>query len=166
MTGRLLRYLATAAACVVTLASANVSMAETLANTHSSSDATTAAAPVPAGPALADPGNLTSFRDKVGQTFTFTVTGSASGSIYGEGIYTDDSTLATAAVHAGILKVGETKDIHVAILPGQQTYKGMLFDFGISLVGLWRVAGELQIPRSRHVGSRLRLRRSRQSEGF
>src|SRR6202042_2601589 len=58
----------------------------------------------------------------------------ASGSIYGEGIYTDDSTLATAAVHAGILKVGETKDIHVAILPGQQTYNGA-FDFGISSSG-------------------------------
>jgi hypothetical protein len=138
MTGRLLRYLATAAACLVTLASANVSLAEDLANSHGASDAATATA-MPAGPALADPGNLTTYRDKVGQAFTFTVTGATGGSVYGEGIYTDDSALATAAVHAGILKLGETRDIHVAVLPGQSSYKGA-FDFGVmsSSYGAWQ----------------------------
>lgn len=80
--------------------------------------------PPPTPDVLPDPGNLVGYRDRVGQTFAFRVTGSASGSVWGTGIYTDDSTLARAAVHAGLLQVGQTGVVRVTILPGQQSYQG------------------------------------------
>jgi len=79
----------------------------------------------PAMPTVAqDPGNLTGYRQQVGQTLTFMVTGAASGSVWGSGIYTDDSSLAAAAVHAGVLQVGQTAAVDVTILPGQASYQG------------------------------------------
>lgn len=71
-----------------------------------------------------DPGNLTSYRNQTGATLSFTVTGATNGSVWGTGVYTDDSSLATAAVHAGVLRPGETGTVQVTILPGQQSYPG------------------------------------------
>lgn len=70
----------------------------------------------PDKPALPNPGNLTAYNSKIGETFTFTVTGQASGSIWGTGTYTTDSSLATAAVHSGVLKDGETGNVRVSII--------------------------------------------------
>jgi len=75
-------------------------------------------------PPAANPGNLTSFRGRSGTSLFFAVTGVISGHVWGDGIYTDDSDLATAAVHAGILKVGETGLVRVTIKPGQDSYAG------------------------------------------
>jgi|GEM_PF-5645094 len=50
---------------------------------------------------LADPGSLGAYAQQVGKTFYFEVVGSTFGSIWGDGIYTSDSALAKAAVHAG-----------------------------------------------------------------
>lgn len=72
----------------------------------------------------ADPGTLTEFRDLVGQTLAFRVTGDTSGTVWGSGVYTDDSSLATAAVHAGILQPGQTGVVRVKILPGRDSYEG------------------------------------------
>jgi len=72
----------------------------------------------------ADPGNLVEYRDKVGQTFHFDVTGSVNGMVWGSGIYTDDSALATAAVHAGLVRAGERGIVRLTILPGQDSYSG------------------------------------------
>jgi hypothetical protein len=69
-----------------------------------------------------DPGNLTNFAQQTGKSFHFTVTGNTSGSIYGTDLYTTDSTLATAAVHAGLLRNGETAVIKVTIEPGAASY--------------------------------------------
>ncbi|PTW97677.1 LCCL domain-containing protein [Pararhodobacter aggregans] len=80
--------------------------------------------PAAAPAAMADPGNLTSYRDRVGQTLTFLLTGSTSGSVWGSGPYTDDSSLATAAVHAGVLQPGQSGPVEVTILPGEQSYSG------------------------------------------
>jgi hypothetical protein len=66
---------------------------------------------------LPDPGNLTGLAQQVGKTLWFRVTGAVSGSVYGTDIYTSDSTLAVAAVHAGALKAGETGLVKVTILP-------------------------------------------------
>jgi beta-lactamase regulating signal transducer with metallopeptidase domain/ElaB/YqjD/DUF883 family membrane-anchored ribosome-binding protein len=73
-----------------------------------------------------DPGTLASFRDRVGQQLVFRVTGATDGTIWGgaDGVYTDDSPLATAAVHAGVLKAGETGVVHVTIVPGRDSYEG------------------------------------------
>ena len=74
----------------------------------------------------ADPGSLTEYRNKNGQTFKFRVTGTDTGSIWGgaNGIYTDDSQLGKAAVHAGILKIGESGVVNITIIPGQPAYTG------------------------------------------
>lgn len=74
------------------------------------------------GRVLPDPGNLEGFRDQVGQTLSFDVTGTTDGTIYGDGVYTDDSVLATAAVHAGLLVPGQQGVVAVTIMPGQSHY--------------------------------------------
>ena len=50
---------------------------------------------------LPDPGTLTTYRGQNGKTFLFEVTGTTDRSIAGTDIYTDDSALSMAAVHAG-----------------------------------------------------------------
>ena len=72
---------------------------------------------------LPDPGNgLQQYRGSIGRVLLFRVTGTASGSLWGTDIYTDDSVLAKAAVHAGVLEVGEEGIVVVTILPGQGGY--------------------------------------------
>jgi hypothetical protein len=67
---------------------------------------------------------LEKYRDQVGKTLVFVVTGRNDGRIWGTDVYTDDSSLGTAAVHAGVLRVGERKQVRVTILPGQTSYQG------------------------------------------
>jgi hypothetical protein len=68
--------------------------------------------------ALPDPGSMTGYQNPqhVGKTLTFRVTGAASGSLWGTDVYTLDSNLAAAAVHAGVLRVGQTGNVRVTIL--------------------------------------------------
>ena len=73
-------------------------------------------------PVQADPGTLMEYREKTGQSFLFQVTGSTDGVVFGDKIYTDDSALATAAVHAGVLGNGLKGVVKVTIVPGQQSY--------------------------------------------
>jgi hypothetical protein len=60
----------------------------------------------------------------VGRTYTFRVTGSADGSVWGTDTYTADSALAAAAVHAGVLRVGETGLVRVRMVAGLSAYSG------------------------------------------
>jgi len=69
-------------------------------------------------------GNLTAFRNRVGQTLTLHVVGSTEGNVWGKDVYTDDSTVAAAAVHAGVLRSGEAGEVRVTILPGRPHYDG------------------------------------------
>jgi hypothetical protein len=71
---------------------------------------------------IAVPANLTGYRSRVGQSFQFLLTGVARGAVWGTDVYTDDSSVAAAAVHAGVLAAGETKAVTVSILPGQASY--------------------------------------------
>jgi hypothetical protein len=71
-----------------------------------------------------DPGNLTSFRDLVGQSMYFYVTGRRTGQVWGSGIYTDDSDLGAVAVHAGLLQVGQKGIVKVTIMGGLEHYEG------------------------------------------
>ncbi|WP_414664488.1 LamG-like jellyroll fold domain-containing protein [Horticoccus sp. 23ND18S-11] len=68
------------------------------------------------------PLNLVGYRNKVGQTYQFTVTGATGGAVWGTDVYTDDSSVARAAVHAGLLAVGETKNVTITLLGGQASY--------------------------------------------
>jgi Ca2+-binding EF-hand superfamily protein len=61
---------------------------------------------------------------EAGDYFYFEVTGSGRGPLWGTDVYTSDSSIAAAAVHAGVLEVGEKRLIKVTVLPGQQTYEG------------------------------------------
>jgi hypothetical protein len=62
-------------------------------------------------------------QDQLGKTFVFRVTGATGGFLYGTDVYTTDSTIASACVHAGVLKAGETGIVRVTVLPGQANYE-------------------------------------------
>lgn len=70
------------------------------------------------------PENLVGYRGYNGQIYTFTITASASGSTSGTTIYTDDSTLATAVIHAGYAVDGQLVTVTIIILGGQSSYTG------------------------------------------
>jgi hypothetical protein len=71
-----------------------------------------------------DPGNLVNYQNEVGKTYRFRVTGAVNGTVWGTGVYTSDSPLATVAVHAGVLKVGQTGVVKVTIVPALAAYTG------------------------------------------
>jgi hypothetical protein len=71
------------------------------------------------GAVLADPGSLVPYANQVGTVLTFRVTGSARPGVFGMNPYTTDSLLAAAAVHAGVLKDGQTGTVKVKILPNR-----------------------------------------------
>lgn len=74
--------------------------------------------------ALADPGTLANYQDKVGKTLYFTVTGAINSTIWGTDVYTTDSSLATAAVHAGVLRNGQTGVVKVTIVASPIAFTG------------------------------------------
>jgi hypothetical protein len=91
--------------------------------------------------ALADPGTLMTYQGQVGKTFAFQITGRNAGagpvvglagggavvmggSIWGTDVYTLDSTLALAAVHAGLLRPGQTGVVKVKITGPQGAFQG------------------------------------------
>jgi len=67
------------------------------------------------------PQNLYDKANQIGKTFTFKVTGAA-GSCYGTDVYTLDSSLAAAAVHAGVVKVGATGVLRVKIIESPEAF--------------------------------------------
>lgn len=75
---------------------------------------------------LPNPGTLKALPNAApGDVMLFDVTGAVTGgSVWGTKTYTTDSNLAMAAVHAGVLKPGQTGVIKVTILPGQREYVG------------------------------------------
>lgn len=74
--------------------------------------------------ALADPGRLSGLAGELGKRFAFRVTGDVNGSLWGTDTYTLDSSLATAAVHAGALKPGQTGVVRVKIVPSPAAFTG------------------------------------------
>lgn len=74
---------------------------------------------------LPDPGRgIQSYRSSLGRILLFRVTGSADGQLWGTDVYTDDSAVGKAAVHAGLLAVGEEGVVRVTVLPGRDAYQG------------------------------------------
>jgi hypothetical protein len=71
-----------------------------------------------------DPGSLIGYQDKLGKTFWFRITGAVTGSLWGTDVYTADSALASSAVHAGILKTGETGVVKVTMMASPPTFAG------------------------------------------
>ena len=72
---------------------------------------------------LPDPGNLRRF-EQAGNTFAFRIVGQNNGPVWGTDVYTSDSHLATAAVHAGAVEVGEEGIVRATVvsLSGQRIF--------------------------------------------
>lgn len=67
-----------------------------------------------------DPGNLTEFTvADIGRVLLFEVIGRPEGSVWGTDLYTSDSRLAAAAVHAGALREDERGLVRVTLLDGE-----------------------------------------------
>ena len=77
----------------------------------------------PSAPCSA-PANAQSYRSQKGSIFYFQVMGANSGALYGTDIYTDDSSIACASVHAGLLAVGQIGVIQLTIVEGKSVYTG------------------------------------------
>jgi hypothetical protein len=75
---------------------------------------------------LPDPGNLFRFQI-VGKSFCFRVIGQVGGPVWGTDVYTADSHLATAAVHAGVVELGEEGIVKATLvtMAGQPIYGSM-----------------------------------------
>ena len=66
-----------------------------------------------------------SFRGKNGQRFTFTFpAGAPTSRLWGTDLYTDDSSIATAAVHAGLITPQSGGTVTIEIRPAASSYKG------------------------------------------
>lgn len=70
------------------------------------------------------PGHLSDYADRIGERFIFEVTGANRGSVWGTDIYTSDSDLEAAAVHAGVLRIGQTGVVEVEIVAPLAAYQG------------------------------------------
>lgn len=70
------------------------------------------------------PPNMLELAGTVGTTYYFRVRGEAEGPLWGTDIYTGDSALSVAAVHAGLLKVGQTAVLKVTAVAPLSQYPG------------------------------------------
>jgi hypothetical protein len=71
-----------------------------------------------------DPGTPGALANQIGMVFYFRVTGAVNGTVWGTDVYTSDSPIAMAAVHAGVVKVGETGVVKVLIVVPPPTFQG------------------------------------------
>ena len=61
-------------------------------------------------------------RGKVGEVYGYNITGSTEGTVWGDGIYTDDSNIAKAAVLEGKCKIGENRTVWIKIIESKSSY--------------------------------------------
>ncbi|MSU77087.1 MAG: hypothetical protein EXS16_03215 [Gemmataceae bacterium] len=90
---------------------------------------------------LPNPGNLLNFA-QVGKSFHFRIVGDDRGPVWGSDVYTSDSHLAAAAVHAGALEMGEEGVVRVSMvsmagmpIKGSMRHGVMSMDWGHYQVG-------------------------------
>ena len=70
------------------------------------------------------PMNMHGLCETVGTTYYFRVTGVTEGQLWGTNIYSGDSTIGAAAVHAGLLKSGETDLLRVTVVTPPEKFPG------------------------------------------
>ena len=69
--------------------------------------------------------NASNLRGRLDQDFTFTCSpNGAVGSVWGTDIYTDDSSICSAAVHAGLITARSGGQVTIRIRPGENFYNG------------------------------------------
>jgi hypothetical protein len=62
--------------------------------------------------------------DRVGAVYYFRVTGETDGPLWGTDVYTGDSALAVAAVHAGLVEAGKSAIVRVTVAQPLKQYAG------------------------------------------
>ena len=72
------------------------------------------------------PQNMLDLIEPVGATYYFRVTGKSEGPLWGTDVYTGDSALSVAAVHAGQVKVGETAIVKVKVISPPCAFAGSI----------------------------------------
>lgn len=71
------------------------------------------------------PQNLLQHQNEIGKTFVFKVTANnPGGTIWGTDLYTTDSSLPLAVIHAGVLQPGQTGVVKVTIMPSPPAFIG------------------------------------------
>jgi hypothetical protein len=70
------------------------------------------------------PSSMHGLCETVGSTYYFRVTGTTEGQVWGTDTYTRDSNIGAAAVHAGLLKAGETAVLRVTVVAPPEKYPG------------------------------------------
>jgi hypothetical protein len=84
----------------------------------------TGAAPAPMANATPAAANMMGFQGQVGVEVQLQVTGGLGGAVWGTDVYTLDSSVAAAAVHAGVVQPGQTATVKVRVLPSPPAYVG------------------------------------------
>lgn len=92
------------------------------------------------------PANMVDLCDPIGATYYFRVTGSVEGPVWGTGIYTGDSMLAPAAVHAGAVKDGESALVKLTVVAPPNTYQGSACN-GVTTADFGRYAMAYRVER-------------------
>jgi hypothetical protein len=84
-----------------------------------------------------NPGTMSSYANQVGKSYLIRVTGRTTGSVYGTEYFTYDSDLATACVHSGALRNGETGVVVVKMISAGEPHIGSVkhtvrsYDYGV-----------------------------------
>ena len=92
-------------------------------------DPTVAATEAPASAPATDPWsvNAVEHRAQVGEQFTYDCPAadeSRTDTVWGTDVYTDDSSVCTAAVHTGVITVEDGGEVTIEIAPGEDSYEG------------------------------------------
>jgi len=72
------------------------------------------------------PPNMLELCHDVGANYYFRVRGDTEGQVWGTDVYTGDSLLSVAAVHAGLVKPGDTAVVKVSVVPPLSQYPGSI----------------------------------------
>jgi LCCL domain len=70
------------------------------------------------------PGNMVALCKPIGKTYYFRVHGEERGNVWGTDIYTGDSALPAASVHAGAVELGEAAVVKVTVVEPLPQYRG------------------------------------------
>ena len=90
--------------------------------------------------------NATEFRDRVGEQVDIECpAGGQIGTVWGSNVYTDDSSICSAAVHAGLITVEEGGDVTIELVEGQDEYVGMESN-GVDSQDFGPYAGSFSFP--------------------
>lgn len=72
------------------------------------------------------PPNMLELCHDIGANYYFRVRGDTEGQVWGTDAYTGDSLLSVAAVHAGLVKPGDTAVVKVTVVAPLQKYPGSI----------------------------------------